>query len=132
MRDTKRVVGHPTDMGKKAPHMRFTLPRACEIEPALIVSCNAIEMRDPDVDVAVMLRRARPGQCLDTRLRLQLDGWRGICWVGGKNAVPGAIVAQHNVEVSFRNREPILKGYALWPFGSHVNRQRTVMVEARS
>jgi hypothetical protein len=54
VRVAKCAVGHLTDMGKKAPHMRFTLPRACEIEPSLIVRCNAIEMRDKDAGVAVI------------------------------------------------------------------------------
>ena len=54
VRVAKCAVGCPADMGKKNPHTRFTLPRACEIEPAVIVARNAIEMRNQDAGVAVI------------------------------------------------------------------------------
>jgi hypothetical protein len=47
-------------MGKKAPQSMFTGPLACEIDPPLIVGCNAIEMRDLDVGVAVIKVVPRP------------------------------------------------------------------------
>src|SRR5262249_7864477 len=47
-------------MGKKAPHTRFTHPRAWKIDPALIVGRNAIEMRDKDAGVAVIKVVRRP------------------------------------------------------------------------
>ena len=43
-------------MGKKAPQLLPTGPLACEIEPALIVSCNAIEMRDLDAGVRPVIK----------------------------------------------------------------------------
>jgi len=59
VRVAKCAVGHLTDIGKKAPQsrrirrIRTTEPRACEIEPAMIVGCDAIEMRDRDLGVAI-------------------------------------------------------------------------------
>ena len=51
-------------MGKKAPSERlyvaYILP--CEIEPALIVGCDAIEMRDLDVDLTVLKVVLRPAR----------------------------------------------------------------------
>ena len=94
-------------------------------------SVRAVNWLRPSLVRSLRSARRPPVSTSETGSRLlQLDGWRGII-VGG-NAALGAVVAQHNVEWSIRNRQPIFKGYALWLFGSHVNRQRIIRVEARS
>src|SRR5215469_15394698 len=61
-RVAKWAVRRPGDMAKKASHERlcvaYILP--CDIEPALIVRCDAIEMRDLDVDPAILKVVLRP------------------------------------------------------------------------
>src|SRR6267154_988413 len=51
----KCAVRHTRDMREKCSCFgrNHTDPIACEIEPAAIVSCNAVEMRDGDPDAAV-------------------------------------------------------------------------------
>ena len=68
----------------------------------------------------------------ETGSRQPLDGWWDISVADNAAPLGGAVVAQHNVEWSFRDREPILDGYAGWGLGSHVNGQRTVRVEVCS
>src|SRR4051812_10542312 len=58
-RVAKCAVRHPRDMGKKAAQSLPTGPLAREIEPALIVGCNAIEMRDLDVGVRPVIKVVR-------------------------------------------------------------------------
>src|SRR5205809_2438530 len=56
VRVAKCAVRHPTDMGKKAPQLLPTGPLACKIEPALIIGCNAIKMRDLDVGMRPVIK----------------------------------------------------------------------------
>ena len=76
-------------------------------------------------------RRVRSVQRWETASRPPLDGWRDKSVADNAATEGRAVVAQHNVEWSFPNREPIFDRYASWLFSSHVNRQRTVRVEMR-
>src|SRR5215510_16073826 len=67
-------MGHPTDMGKKTSYGRRCIAQVlpCEIEPALIVACDPIEMRDLDVDLAVLKVVLRPARGCSSR-RIPID-----------------------------------------------------------
>src|SRR5947208_3322952 len=122
VRVAKCAVRHPTDMGKKAPQLLPAGPLACEIEPALIVGCNAIEMRDLDLGVAVIKVVPRPVRShLSRRIpirQVSMVDSVGICvTVAAGNGVTRPAVVPDSVRGNayrrFYQLRPVMRGYVV-------------------
>ena len=122
VRVAKCAVRHPTDMGKKAPQLLPTGPLACKIEPSLIVGCNAIEMRDLDLGVAVIKVVPRPVRShLSRRIpirQISMVDSVGICvTVAAGNGVTRPAVVPDSVRGNayrrFYQLLPVIRGYVV-------------------
>jgi len=124
----KWAVRHRRDMGKKAPQSMFTGlvtgPLACEIEPALIVGCNAIKMRDLDVGVRPVIKvvrrpvRSHLSRRIPTRQVSMVDSV-GICvTVAAGNGVTRPAVVPDSVRGNayrrFYQLLPGIRGYVVY------------------
>ena len=122
VRVAKCAVRHPTDMGKKAPQLLPTGPLACKIESSLIVGCNAIEMRDLDLGVAVIKVVSRPVRSLLSRRipirQVSMVDSVGICVaVAAGNGVTRPAVVPDSVRGNayrrFYQLLPVIRGYVV-------------------
>ena len=123
----KWAVRHRRDMGKKAPQSMFTGlvtgPLACEIEPPLIVGCNAIKMRDLDVGMRPVIKvvtrpvRSRLSRRIPIRQVSMVDSV-GICvTVAAGNGVTRPAVVPDSVRGNayrgFYQFLPGIRGYVV-------------------
>src|SRR5437763_6244027 len=126
-RVAKCAVRQPRDMGKKAPQSMFTGlvtgPLACEIQPPLIVGCNAIEMRDLDLGVRPVIKvvrrpvRSRLSRRIPIRQVSMVDSI-GICvTVAAGNGVTRPAVVPDSVRGNayrrFYQLRPVMRGYVV-------------------